>query len=262
VGNDPINFRDPSGMEMNSSFCGAEYGFGECGSNSGFWGGSDFGQRQAKYNREYAGMPPNMVAAFSDYNERLQNTLDAIVARAAMQQYLASERTDLAALERFLDLMSSNPTLVYEGPQIVLGPFVVAEIVGQAEGLNRTKVSIRQCATAVQIIAAKYGKILGPASNWYGGAQVVSNEIAPGTVIISGLDANGKYPNADLYNHAGFFLYEEPGGFAMLEDVKGLIQIDHVNSANSTGGHYSEPSAYFVLVVPVTVGGGMRGGRR
>ena len=41
VGNDPINFRDPSGMEMNSSFCGAESGWGECGS-SGFWGSGSF----------------------------------------------------------------------------------------------------------------------------------------------------------------------------------------------------------------------------
>jgi RHS repeat-associated protein len=37
VGNDPINFRDPSGREPNSSFCGTESGWGQCGS-SGFWG--------------------------------------------------------------------------------------------------------------------------------------------------------------------------------------------------------------------------------
>jgi hypothetical protein len=39
VGNDPVNFRDPSGMEMQSSFCGAEFGYGQCGNS---WGGGSF----------------------------------------------------------------------------------------------------------------------------------------------------------------------------------------------------------------------------
>src|SRR6185295_6648602 len=139
-----------------------------------------------------------------------------------------SERTDLAALERFLDLMSSNSTLVYSGPEILLGPFVVPQMYDQAVDLHLTSTKIKQCAEWVQKIAAKYGVFLGLANNWYGFAKVMTNEVARGTVIISGLDSNGKYPNQSAGNHAGFFLYKEPGGFAMLEDVKGLIEIHHV----------------------------------
>src|SRR5205085_4836716 len=51
VGNDPVNFRDPSGMEADSSFCGAEFGWGQCGS-SGFWGGGNLMDRPRNTGQE------------------------------------------------------------------------------------------------------------------------------------------------------------------------------------------------------------------
>ena len=70
--NDPVNFRDPSGMVM-SEFCGAEYSFVACGGNGGFWGGGDFGGHVAEYNREYEGLPANIAGAMRLIDQRIGN---------------------------------------------------------------------------------------------------------------------------------------------------------------------------------------------
>jgi hypothetical protein len=103
VQNDPVNFADPSGLAMNDSFCGAEFSFAECGGGAGFWGGS-FGGNVARYNREYGGMPPNVAAALAGYNQRLQNSLDALAATAAYRRGGANDPT-------FQAIMARNKTL-------------------------------------------------------------------------------------------------------------------------------------------------------
>src|SRR5262245_1669008 len=70
VQNDAVNATDPSGLMM--SFCGAEYSFEECGGWDGFWGGN-FGGDVAEYNREYGGMPEQIVDSLREYNERVAN---------------------------------------------------------------------------------------------------------------------------------------------------------------------------------------------
>lgn len=70
---DPVNFTDPSG-EMDS-FCGAEYSYSDCGGGGGFWGGGNFGGHVAEYNREFGGMPPNIVEGLRTQNERVNNDM-------------------------------------------------------------------------------------------------------------------------------------------------------------------------------------------
>ena len=73
VQNDPVNFVDPSGLQM-AAMCGAEFSFHDCGGGGGFWGGSGgFGGHVAEYNREYGGMTSNMVSGLRTHNERMSN---------------------------------------------------------------------------------------------------------------------------------------------------------------------------------------------
>jgi len=74
VQNDPVNFVDPSGLQMNAEFCGAEHSFSACGGAGGFWGGS-FGGHVAEYNREYGGLTPNIAAGMQLHNQRVQNDI-------------------------------------------------------------------------------------------------------------------------------------------------------------------------------------------
>lgn len=76
VQNDPVNSVDPSGL-MPVLFCSAEYSYAACGGNAGFWGGgAGFGGHIAEFNREYGGMPPNIVRGLQGYNERANNAVN------------------------------------------------------------------------------------------------------------------------------------------------------------------------------------------
>lgn len=98
----------------------------------------------------------------------------------------------------------------------VQGPFVFPKVADNFQDYEG-KVKTKWCATWVQQTAEKLGQALGPANNWYAGEQVNGNT-RPGTAIMSGVDANGKYPNNDQGNHAGFFLWPlTGGGFEMIE---------------------------------------------
>jgi RHS repeat-associated protein len=77
VGNDPVNFRDPSGAEPNETFCGATYGWNMCGGGRGFWGGY-FGNHVAEYNSEYGGLSPNIADAQHLHNQRVDNALGGL----------------------------------------------------------------------------------------------------------------------------------------------------------------------------------------
>lgn len=56
VGNDPVNFVDPSGL-----MCEAIYSFSQCGGGGGFWGGGGgFGSHVAAYNENFGWLPPGV----------------------------------------------------------------------------------------------------------------------------------------------------------------------------------------------------------
>jgi RHS repeat-associated protein len=57
VGNDPVNFHDPSGR----SFCPAEFSYSACGGDAEFWGG-DFGGEHAMSSPWMYGMLPGRFA--------------------------------------------------------------------------------------------------------------------------------------------------------------------------------------------------------
>lgn len=256
--NDPVNFRDPSGLELCfESWCaggsdsfGAQVGWGTHGSYFGSAGNPG------------PGFSSHIMEAMGEHDQRVQNTLDAIAANRALQQFMKSEGTDQNAAKRFNDLMASNSTLVLQQsrPTWVRGPFVYQDVYDNFqdyEGTGKTK----KCATWVQQVAEKLGLPLGPASNWYAGAQVGPNT-AHGTAIMSGVDANGRYPNNDAYNHAGFFLWWLPGGsgFSILEDVKGTVQLRYVTGVG-TGSYFRDPAQYFTITVGANVTGGMSGSK-
>ena len=70
--NDPVNFVDPEGLMP----CGVEYSFSDCGGGGGFWGGGGgFGGHIGAHNREFGGMPPNIVSGMQNHNERTYNAI-------------------------------------------------------------------------------------------------------------------------------------------------------------------------------------------
>ncbi|HMG72326.1 MAG TPA: RHS repeat-associated core domain-containing protein, partial [Pyrinomonadaceae bacterium] len=80
VQNDPVNFVDPSGLDMN--MCSAEFSYADCGGDDGFWGnnrgggsGGGFGGDVAEYNREYGDLPAGVRGLMHIYNERLGNAM-------------------------------------------------------------------------------------------------------------------------------------------------------------------------------------------
>ncbi len=126
VQNDPVNFRDPSGLMP----CGVEFSFSDCGGGGGFWGGSrGFGGHIGAYNREYGGLSPRVAEGMAGHDQRLQNTLDALAADRALQQAL--ETNDLTDWERVLELLEANDTLaVTSSHPNPLGFFLLAQTGG------------------------------------------------------------------------------------------------------------------------------------
>ncbi len=113
VRNDPVNLVDPSGLTASGvwsaefSSCGDDnWANGINGLDPSIWGnrtsdlvgfGTDWGS--------WAGLGE------SDYEERLQNTYDAIAANRALERYIRSEGTDMEALATLQALLTANSTL-------------------------------------------------------------------------------------------------------------------------------------------------------
>jgi RHS repeat-associated protein len=73
VENDPLNFVDPSGLNM----CSAEYSFEQCGGSDGFWGRSDsgFGDSYAFWYHPFEGMSAGTRDSVLTYIERVNNSI-------------------------------------------------------------------------------------------------------------------------------------------------------------------------------------------
>lgn len=254
VGNNPVNYSDPTGHDRFSA------------SSNGFAETMGQGSNLMPEN------PSDAAKDSADYDQRLQNTRDVIAANNA----IADGNDDLArsivrnnSAVRALDASGNDRTLAFQNGTVSSAQnqestsgwpmrFIFPKIAENATNLDGTQANTKMCATWVQQMAEKEGNNPGSANNWYGGEQVMTNSIPAGTIIISGLDANGKYPNRNKYNHAGFFLYYERDGFAMLENVKGHIQIRHVSG---NGDYFRGTDQYFVLRVPVAIKSGAGGSR-
>ncbi|HEV7684380.1 MAG TPA: BPSL0067 family protein [Pyrinomonadaceae bacterium] len=109
------------------------------------------------------------------------------------------------------------------------------------------------CAEFVQILAEAQGTPLGLAggARWRAGEGVSgATDIRRGTVIISGINADGFYPNyGDYGNHAGIYLRPlANGGFTILEQIHGIIQIREVTDLKSSS-YFLNPKGYYVLQV-------------
>jgi len=81
-----------------------------------------------------------------------------------------------------------------------------------------------------------------------------NSDIKRGTLIASGWDRNGYYPNYYPHgNHAAIFIKFVPGGFRVFEQVNGHLQI--VDKTNTGGGYYSNPNAYNIVLTGARVPG-------
>jgi RHS repeat-associated protein len=253
VENNPLNLTDPTGMMMND----ASMGYGDV---AGMWMGGE----SSSFGRFENGR--SIIAARDADRSRLVHArIDGKLALHYLQSGNADAANRIFAnnpnVGRFADGEArwGTDAIVQESFTVVAGPFVLSQAAKDAEKYNGKKAKTKKCATWVQQMAAREGIYLGPADNWYGGPQVITNDLEPGTVVISGLDVNGKYPNEVEYNHAGIFLYQIPGGFRILENVKGNLQTRNVVGP---GGHFLGADQFFVLRVPVTGTAGIRGTRR
>lgn len=67
VQNRPVTAVDPMGMDI--AGCPAEFSYDDCGGDFGFWGADlySFGDDVARFNRQYAGVPANMIPGLQQY---------------------------------------------------------------------------------------------------------------------------------------------------------------------------------------------------
>src|SRR5205807_10614240 len=130
------------------------------------------------------------------------------------------------------------------------GPYVFPAVADNPT-LFMDSLGTSQCAKWAQLVAIGLNQPLGPASNWIAGPQVMTDpSMKPGTVIGSGFNKKGRYPNRDEGNHIGFFLGFIPGGFRMFENVHGTVQPRDVKDPN--GGYFRNPNYYYAIMVPTT----------
>ncbi|MEJ7712980.1 MAG: RHS repeat-associated core domain-containing protein [Pyrinomonadaceae bacterium] len=78
--NDPVNFTDPSGLQMGG--CSAEFSYASCGGDGGFWGGGGLGSGggggfgdDVAAGQDLAGMPANVRQAILRYEFNVNNAL-------------------------------------------------------------------------------------------------------------------------------------------------------------------------------------------
>jgi hypothetical protein len=168
--------------------------------------------------------------------------------------------------EGFLDLLPQNsewPNTIDPGPivtepqdfcteqgdrpYIVDLPAAIGDSTGPVQG---GPIGDGSCMQLPQKMLDAQGKTLGLAGCGRlkrGAAVMDTRDIKRGTVIASGWDPKGYYPNYDpTGNHAAIFVKFVPGGFRVLEQVHGSVQI--VDKTNTRGGYYSNPNAYNIVL--------------
>jgi len=249
VENMPTNFTDPSGTMMND----ASMGYADV---AGIWmGGGDPSFGGFENGRSIIAARDTertaMIQARID-GKLAQSYLDAGNIRAANDIF--KNNSNVGRLENGKELWGTDATVQESSSKRVEGPFVLRKGAEKADKLNGTRSKTKACALWVQQMAAEEGINLGPADNWIGGEQVLTNDVAPGTVAISGLNENGEYPNADKYNHTVLILDKFPGGFNVLENVNGHIQ---KRAVTGNGDYFRGADQYFVLKIVVTYRGGL-----
>jgi len=253
VSNNPLTSTDPSGM----------FQVQWPASNNGSHGGSG-----------------ELERAEAEYDGRVQNTRDALAATAAAQS------GDWARVNQ---LMDANPTLEFEnrssdsatatvglmedtlGVGGVLGDpgaflsstFVITDlpandILFQGWLSKNTIFGDGDCAQLAQVLAERQGTPMGKAGSgrWKRGKQAMGGGLKRGTVIASGWDPDGYYPNySDWGNHVAIFLeYLPGGGIKVLEQVHGHVQTRDKTDVNSSSYYYN-PNAFYVVNVGPSVPG-------
>ena len=78
---------------MSSSFCGAEYSYGQCGGDAGFWGGANgwFGGDFAEYNLLFGGVPASVAQHLAQY--QLQREVDDFFNRLPPEAYFIGDKS-------------------------------------------------------------------------------------------------------------------------------------------------------------------------
>jgi RHS repeat-associated protein len=235
VMNNPLTFSDPTGNVPSTSYSGP----------SSILDPND---------------PNAILGAAGALPEHYENARSELKAFGDALKAARERETDQHFLEGLWELGGGPQESAQAGDQesqLITGPYAVPNVAANASDyLGKTKT--KQCATWLQQIFEENGKPLGPARKWYAGEQVNSST-KPGTAIMSDPDENGNYKNNPHFNHAGIFLYLIPGGFKMLENIRGDVQI---RALTGTGDYFRGPDHYFVIMVPATVRAGIGGARR
>jgi RHS repeat-associated protein len=156
VQSDPINRKDPTGLFAAAfddagfwgghswlesgggggggggwnGFCSAQYSFGECGGMEGIMSGN-FGDRVAEFNREYGGLPEQVVEALMEHNERVGNAFDGKGYRtnaeiAADQQRREKEQEKEEQKKKQKSQLQGPPPVVTTGDPVVDAAVIVA----------------------------------------------------------------------------------------------------------------------------------------
>ena len=75
VADDPLNFIDPSGLEM----CDASYSWAQCGGAGGFWSGGSggFGSHVASYNEAFGWLPPGVQRELNEQIREFERWLSS-----------------------------------------------------------------------------------------------------------------------------------------------------------------------------------------
>ncbi len=78
--NDPVNFTDPSGLNMSAGGCSAEFSYEQCGGDSAFWdgatsGGYGFGDGYAWDQIAYGNLPANLREGQDRYLDSINTAL-------------------------------------------------------------------------------------------------------------------------------------------------------------------------------------------
>ncbi|HEY3024715.1 MAG TPA: BPSL0067 family protein, partial [Pyrinomonadaceae bacterium] len=270
VNNDPVNQTDSLGL-----MAGAEQGWGSAGAD--FWGSSagfndphfggpaDIAQAEARHDRWV-----DIDRAGGDYGDddypQSGTTGDKSATWSEGKAGDASQpqqdgTTGTTASVNVSDDSLGSPTAADgqgakpRSGQLLEGPFVIDVPDYQIGTITGRSYGNGQCAALAQVLAEKQGMKMGYARTWVKGDQVVGNsKIKRGTVIASGFDANGRYPNAPIgagINHVAIFLGFLPnGGFQVLEQVNWRVSPankDKIN-LNPRVRYYSNAYAYYVVL--------------
>jgi RHS repeat-associated protein len=191
--NSPYKFTDPSGLSaISSSGCGAEYS--SCGADD-----YAYAYREA------------------EYEQRLQNTYDAIDANRA------AHRGDMNA---FWDILDKNNSLeahdaqgeIVENPnssnvtaEARVGPFVLPKDV--VDDLIAGKIQIQGNGSCAQLPQILLDGQMGLTSEWRAGQNVTDFVDGPARGTVIATMENGRYPNKKTGNHVAIFLsYVRSGG--------------------------------------------------